>query len=109
MTLEGCRAKIRRAKVHFEAVEHEITTFLENHPYRVTFDHPAEDLFIVRSYDPPAVATDDWAVIIGDCVHNLRASLDYIAWELAGANRGDTETQFPIFISEQGWRRNGRR
>ena len=105
MTLKGCRAKIRRAKVHFDTIEREVTAFLKNHPYRVTIERPTEHQFIVRSDDPPAVPTDDWAVIIGDCVHNLRASLDYIAWELAGSDIGDTKTQFPITISYGGWRR----
>jgi hypothetical protein len=48
-------------------------------------------------------ATGHWALLVGDCVHNLRCALDYLAWELAGANLLGTFTQFPIYESEAGW------
>jgi hypothetical protein len=45
--------------------------------------------------------------MIGDCVHNARASLDYLAWELAGADPADTQTQFPIFLTGDGYKARG--
>jgi hypothetical protein len=52
---------------------------------------------------PLTFLTTIWALLIGDCVHNLRCALDYIAWQLAGSDPDDSQTQFPIFITEAGW------
>lgn len=38
---------------------------------------------------------------VGDCVHNFRAALDYLVWELAPADvrsgKGASGLEFPIF------------
>jgi hypothetical protein len=49
----------------------------------------------------------EFALGIGDCVHNLRCAVDFIAWELAGADPIDRETMFPIFDDRQKFKRNG--
>jgi len=64
--------------------------------------HP-DQTFVVRLVQPPNPPYEAWAVILGDAVHNLRSSLEYMAWELAGADPTDTETMFPIFDTEAGW------
>ena len=56
-----------------------------------------------RSHNAPDLPGEDWALRIGDCIHNLRAALDYIAWRLAGSRPTDTQTQFPIFNTKPGW------
>jgi hypothetical protein len=40
-------------------------------------------------------------LVIGDCIHNLRGALDYIAWVLTRDDRrpNDKQIQFPIFES----------
>jgi hypothetical protein len=105
MTLKDSRAKLRRAQEHFDMLKGQIDTFLEAKPYRVVVDPPVDDLFIVRLDNAPDIPAEDWALIIGDCVHNLRAALDYIAWRLAGSDPDDTNTQFPIFLTTEKWDR----
>jgi hypothetical protein len=109
MTLEGSRAKLRRAHEHFAALDADIGTFLEAHPYRVLVESPARNLYVVRLNETPRIPGEHWAVLIGDCVHNLRCALDYIAWLLAGGDPTDSETQFPIFTTEAGWKARGQR
>lgn len=46
----------------------------------------------------------EWSPVIGDCLNNLRSSLDQIAWGLA-EGRGDRFTAFPIFRDENDYRR----
>jgi hypothetical protein len=36
--------------------------------------------------------------MIGDCVHNARSALDYVAWRLLGGDLTDRITQFPIYL-----------
>jgi hypothetical protein len=110
MKLEDCRAKIRRAQHHLDTLKSDIGTFFRDHPYRVVIEH--EEIFtnayIARLNEPPTIPADDWSVVIGDCVHNIRCSLDYIAWQFAGADPNDKETLFPIFDTEAGWIARGK-
>lgn len=108
MTVEGSRAKLRRAKEHLDHIEAEITQFLNAEPYSVTVERPTKTVAVVRVTKVPdrRIPVEDWALIIGDCVHNARASIDYIAWQLAGADMNDRATMFPIFDTPEGWRDN---
>lgn len=104
MALDGSRGKLRRALHHFTTLDGAINQFLTDHRFDVTTIRPFDEpLWFVVLKDPPMPPVVDWALIIGDCVHNLRSALDYVAWELAGSNPGDTQTQFPIFDTREGW------
>lgn len=106
----GSRAKIARAKHHLESLDRDIAGFLEGRPFRVTVDCISDGtLHIARLEHGPQPPFDRWAVIIGDCVHNLRSALDYVAWELAGSHDSDSETLFPIFDTLEDWNRKSRR
>jgi hypothetical protein len=55
-----------------------------------------------------APPTDDFSLIIGDCLHNLRAALDNLAYDLAVAHTGKeplpskfaSRSEFPIFTDK---------
>lgn len=56
---------------------------------------------------------DEWALIFGECIHNLRSSLDNLAFGLARLKK-DPPSQpktiaFPIFKDKEDFERNGRR
>ncbi|SRR6266851_227513 len=48
--------------------------------------------FTLRVSTPPPL--DEWSLLLGDCVHNLRAALDHLAWQLDA--KPDSSTAFPI-------------
>jgi hypothetical protein len=48
--------------------------------------------FTLRVKTPPPL--DEWSLLLGDCVHNLRAALDHLAWQLD--SKPDSGTAFPI-------------
>ena len=102
MPLEGSRAKSRRAKQHLDALDASVRAFLDSKPYRVRVESDLErGHYVVRvDNDPPPMPTDEWALLIGDCAHNMRSALDYITWECA-YGRGDRQTMFPIFRDEK--------
>lgn len=60
---------------------------------------------------PPAV--DDWGLLLGECIHNLRSSLDNLAFALARLRRDPPERPnriaFPIFENGQEFQANGLR
>jgi hypothetical protein len=97
LPLTECWHKLDRANEHLKALDKEIGAFLENKPARVICEYdsqPPRYLFKVKIEHPIPQAR--WALIIGDCVHNLRSALDYIAWRLAGSDLTDRVTLFPI-------------
>jgi hypothetical protein len=107
-SLDGAWAKVNRARAHFEALERDVREFLESRPNLVLHERDAngrEHKFRVRVLrEPPSV---EWAVLIGDCAHNLRSALDHIAWGLSEKEHPvtteDTATQFPIFFTKAGF------
>lgn len=101
LCLLECWHKIGRAEVHLDTVAKQIAAFLASNPYSVFKEHNSEQgkcffrLKILRDIDQI-----NWSLIAGDCVHNARSALDYIAWRLAGSDLNDRRTIFPIYIDE---------
>lgn len=97
-TLSEARSKLIRAKEHLDALDTEIDSFLRQEPYEVAHEYDSEKckhFFRLKIFKQmPQV---HWATIIGDCVHNARSALDYIAWRLAGSDLADRQTMFPIY------------
>ena len=81
--LDGARAKLARARLHIEDVRRVEMTFIDSNPYgfRLHYDPMGSGQnsahAIVRADVTPLLSP-----IIGDALHNLRASLDYLAFEL---------------------------
>lgn len=80
--LDGARAKVARARLHIEDVRREEMDFLNNKPYGFRLRHDPiggqnTAHAIVRADVTPLLSP-----MIGDALHNLRASLDYLAFEL---------------------------
>jgi hypothetical protein len=100
--LDGAKFKVVRAQEHLDALKVEIGHYLDTQPYEFPIhvkDERAVVGPIVLKDDPPLRLSG----IIGDCVGNLRASLDYVAWQLAMRHYpnplvpGRDRLYFPIF------------
>ena len=100
--LDSSRLKLARAREHFRQLDVERKAFLDTQPY-----------FYVPAYDDDAGRHEIRArvlaapplrlgVLAGDVIHNYRAALDHLVYQVAAlgprgeAGRGD-RTQFPIF------------
>ncbi len=105
--LDGCFAKIARATEQFDCLEAEIAASDIFDPDAVTFgqefDEDAGTIKVTIQGLPDAVPIK-WALAAADPLQNLRAALNYLAWELARWNLGQRRetrdparnTQFPI-------------
>lgn len=100
--LDGARLKVARAEEHVRELEGEVRAYLETHPYDFVRSTPTHDQVVpvhVRTTPPARLSA-----IIGDCLSNLRASLDLTFWTLAletGPKDPDRERIFfPIFSNE---------
>jgi len=79
--LDGARLKIVRAQEHIDALKAEVRMYLNERPYNVLTEHDS-NLWTFRpvvSVEPPTRLS----AIIGDCLTNAMAALDYTIWQLA--------------------------
>lgn len=97
--------RLDRALYHLESLKTELRAWSEERPYRMWTDFDVNvgyKLAWVEVVNPPPAKL---SLIIGDCIHNLRAALDNLAFELALAcNLGEPlpnevaeKSAFPIF------------
>lgn len=80
--LDGARLKVIRAQEHLESLKAEVAMYLKDDPY-VTISQNNSDVgdqsqTVWLEHPPPLRLS----TIVGDCVTNARAVLDYIVWEL---------------------------
>jgi hypothetical protein len=107
-SIDGSRAKWRRAKEHFDALDELVRAFFKNDSHSVSVEsHPERGYYAFRLRNPRPIPYETWSLLIGDCVHNMRAALDYIAWELAGARHDDRRTMFPIYDDPAKFKKHG--
>lgn len=102
-TLNSAKAKLRRAKSHFQSYERRIKLIQSNNVKHVTSDFDpdtGEKLFLYSRTPRPLSSV---GLIIGDAIHNWRSALDHLAWSLVEVN-GNTpsrSTAFPIINSSR--------
>ncbi|MGA6970040.1 MAG: hypothetical protein WBY93_00300 [Candidatus Binatus sp.] len=94
--------KLERANQHLNSLESDIHRWLESKPYTMLYEpdlNTGENIISIDAGKPPETISPT----IGDCVHNLRSSLDHLVYSLAIKNRSGltdeeaAETSFPIF------------
>jgi hypothetical protein len=96
------RAKLARARQHLDQLDPLIRSFSKN-SIRIVEKKDVEkkEKILCMEWDP---IPPEWLVMIGDCLFNLRASLDQLVYALAVANQGSrpesTKLSFPIFGSQ---------
>jgi hypothetical protein len=105
--LIGPRLKIARANKHIAEFETARQEFIASDPYtRFSEEDPQTGDLVYRITVEPHAAEGlrDLAIIVGDVVHNLRSSLDLLAWQLVEAHplgkAPDRFTAFPIWERE---------
>lgn len=98
--LVGARRKLDRAYRHLRELHAEIDAFFELRPYRTALykDEAGLEHVLVGylTHRPP----ETLPMIVGDCMQNMRVSLDHLAWALAGIGGKEPprSTAFPIYI-----------
>jgi hypothetical protein len=100
--LSGCRVKIDRAKKHLADLKAAVDAFDALHPYGVVVDKKTDPDSEIHRFWLNVPIPDEWAGILGDCVHNLRSSLDLLAIALIEHNGGTPGdySAFPISPNE---------
>lgn len=79
--LDGARLKVIRAQEHLDAFDSESRAFLNQRPYR--FD---SEIYPGYWWIKPHLTQEPpkrLSLLVGDCLTNIKSSLDYVIWELA--------------------------
>lgn len=102
-SLDSVRQKIVRAKEHLQALEGEALRYFASQPGEVVAEEEPETYRIVLKFNAKTPVPTSVPLILGDCIQNLRSSLDYLVWELvlAANETPDIKNMFPI-CSTQG-------
>jgi hypothetical protein len=102
--LSGARMKLDRAQTQLLGLGHALMHFVENQPSElVERVEPREEgladyCYVVTNLRP---TRPEFAVHIGEILHNLRSALDYLVY--AAATRHSWTSQFPIFHRASDW------
>src|SRR5450755_596397 len=107
-SLDGFDVKVARARTHHQSLKETNKQFYEHSPYQFegrVIKGGLEHLYWAKNPPAPDPA---WAAIIGDCVHNLRTALDYLATQLVlvSGRTPNRWTMFPVRSSPPGRRRS---
>ncbi len=76
----GIDAKIGRAEEHYSAVVELINAWQRRSPHRLSFEKDPDGRQRTARLVIHEEIPRDVALGIGDCVHNLRSSLDHLVW-----------------------------
>ena len=85
----SCFLKLGRAEEHFNTIKAELIEWKDREPYVVSRQCDAQgsrhSLSVEITHPPPL---EHWALIAGDCIHNLRATLDNLIYAIAVKESG---------------------
>lgn len=110
--LDSARWKLSRAAVHRQQLERDMAAFFRQEPQIVTLN-PEEE----NNPDPQRrlklrrPLPDEWVLIIGDCLQNMRSALEHAALAVVLANDPTADrqkVQFPIATTEAEWMGTGK-
>src|SRR5437879_4721698 len=86
MSLDGARLKVVWAQKHLNSLQDAIRIYTEQNTYVVDVEE-----YIKRWFAGSANLNQpepQLSAIVGDVLHNLACSLDYVMWEVAGTFAG---------------------
>ena len=91
------KLKIERANNHILDLETQFIALIETNPHRPCLETDDQSARAHLRILFPEEPSDAWSLIVGDAIHNLRAALDHMVWELVGRDGGkqDRDLKFP--------------
>lgn len=82
--LDGAKHKIDRANYHIADIEGQFAAFAAEKTHRFLTERNPETGAIILKVESVKELPSEFALIIGDAIHNLRTALDHATWEIVG-------------------------
>jgi len=97
LDLSGPRLKLARAKHHIRDLESLFDAFISNNPHRIETEVDDQGIKVIGRFDRPIPV--ETSAIIGDAIHNIRASLDHLVAAAVRANGQQVSryNSFPMY------------
>ena len=94
---KDAKLKIKRANQHIQELQGKLAAFLETDFCRLHIEHNPNAGQLVLTFEMTKSVPEDIPTIIGDAIHNLRATLDLVACEIVTTANGTTDyIKFPV-------------
>jgi hypothetical protein len=110
-SFDDCRGRLDRASSQIDDADKAIGRFLGDwpKPYAIRSEidpQTGDHIWYAEVHAEPPLPL---RLLIGECVHNIRASLDNAMWELGLAYRGPPpdKLDFPVCFKPKGWKQSG--
>jgi hypothetical protein len=107
--------KLARADSQARSLADQISAWTSQNPIAVRVEFRDERLgfrLIVEDFPEPT-SLDNWGILIGECVHNLRSALDNLAFALSRLRRDPPRNPggiaFPIYKDKSEFKKQGLR
>lgn len=106
--LEGAREKLERARHHFDVLRAQVEPFEEGDAHRFSYEVDV-DAGVYTFYVHDLRAPDpSWGLMVGDCLHNARTALDYLAVRLYALGTAQDPSEisgisFPLAETPEGF------
>jgi hypothetical protein len=92
--------KLKRAKEHIDDLNAQIKEFIERSVYEISVQRDSKTGSESVKVSPSKPIPDDFALILGDALHNLKSALDFAWYELTFADTPAKKRHgFPIYPS----------
>jgi hypothetical protein len=97
-SLDSVRYKIFRAITHLKELETELHRYYDTNPAKVVRQPDGDPDRFIGKIETSTPIPARLPIIIGDCLQNMRSSLDYLVWELvlAAKNSPGKHSMFPV-------------
>ncbi len=101
---QSAKLKLNRADHHILDLETQFTEFTNSDPYALAVSNDGGETILRLNFRK--TIPKQWALIIGDAVHNMRTALDHMTWDLVGRDGGtqDRHVKFPTGDSRTSFR-----
>ena len=105
-SLDSVKLKVFRAAIHYKELEVEFEKYFQTNPAKVVRQQEGTPDQYIGKVEPKGPIPTRLPLIIGDCLQNLRSSLDYLVWELALAekNTPGKDNMFPICSTDNSFK-----
>lgn len=102
LSLDDAWAKLRWAEEHLATLKVQMESFRNTHRHRIVVDKNLDQAKYMFRVEGLATLPESWGLIIGDCVHNARTSLDFLMVNLVARSRNVdpasvNDVDFPIY------------
>jgi len=106
-SLDNAYARAHRAKRHLMSLKGEASKYWRSFHLPEVYMEPRAGGTTTITWGQDLIPSI-FSILVGETIYNLRATLDYLVYQLAILDSGQSqeETQFPIEHSEGGWEKS---